>query len=77
MTYTYDRHTENFSLPSEKPEISSNYKIDRCKLEATSIWFYMFICSYMHVLYYKYIGKCENNYKSEYVICTKDIYSPN
>lgn len=26
--------TQNFSLPPEKPEISSNYKIDGCKLEA-------------------------------------------
>lgn len=67
--------TQNFSLPSEKPEISSNYKIDGCKLEATSIWFY--IRRHMRECEFKHIERCENNYKSEYVICTKDINSPN
>lgn len=35
--------TQNFSLPPEKPEISSNYKIDGCKLAATSIRFYAYM----------------------------------
>lgn len=58
--------TQNFSLPSEKPEISSNYKIDRCKLEATSISFHT--CMHMRTNVYVCVCVCLSTLKDVRII---------